>query len=321
MKKILLLTASAVLLLASCQKSEVVVSDDGLQEISFSAYGGREVTKADPTTLTSGSFNVAAYYRASSETTHSSYFTSQKFSGTASTFSSSPVHYWPVESGVVLDFYAAYEPEKETSIGAGETYEMTASTGDVDFMAATLEGQSSSSTHTLAFGHKLTKVGIKIKGDVEGLNYSISDLTMKANSKATYKWFSSTASEKNTWTEATISKSDYDFVPSTAVEFTQSGTNYTSIPTVKYLLPKQPTSANSVTMTIKYQIKDGSTVLVDKSSGVTIDLTGTTASFWGINKSVIYTLTLNASSSINPIEFTASQGDWTSGSEQSVTVQ
>jgi len=307
MKRLLILAVSASMALTGCTKNEAVSVNSGADEIGFKSYSGREITKGETSLGEGDSFNVAAYYDDGSAETV--YFESQlyEYSTSSSCFVSDPIHYWP--SSGTLDFYAV----SPASITADKTVAFTAD-GSTDFSAVCLTDQSKAvdASPTLNFGHKLTKVAVKAVGaDTQAnLKYVVSSVTITAASQATYTMSTNSWGTSNTSKTYTILNTATDIIGSSPV----------TLGDTKYLLPKQGSADYSVTASISYKVyqKDATagggsyrcTYVVNNAS---VDLTASVTAAWGINKSVIYSLTLPANDTEGKITFTATVTDWNSG--------
>jgi len=289
--------ASSIIILTGCAKTEVVapVSVSG-QEISFTTYNGREQTKA--TSLGSGdSFNVCAYQKV--DAVESSYYASQRylFNSVTNSFVSSPVRYWP-DSGT-LDFYAVSPTvcvDSGNEITADKTVSFTAD-GKTDFTGVLLSGQSRPAIlgvlPKLTFGHKLSKVSFIAAETETNLKYVIESATLKADNVST---FSFSSAGDGSWSEPTSSDT-YDLISSelTVPYNTPSGW---AIGDALYLLPRQRSDSETVKLTISYSVYDQSgqtTTLKDRlvyKATKSVDLTLSAASDWGINRSIVYLLSL-----------------------------
>jgi len=287
------------------------VDDAGDQPIGFTTYSIREVTKAGD--MGEGdSFNVAAYYTSGTEEL---YFESQLFtySTPSSCFISSPVRYWPNIGA--LDFYAV----SPATLTADKTVPSFTADGHTDFTAVCLSNQkrpsSTGDSPLLNFGHKLAKVAFKAIGSDTNLKYVISSATLTAGSVAAYTF---DKLGDGSWTVASTSKT-YTAASSKTIGYNTSGT--VSFGDPLFLIPSQGTAAETVNLSLSYKVyqKDskGGDHLV-YSCTKSVDLTASAQTDWGINKSVLYSLTLPASDASHVISFTSSVSDWDDDIEISI---
>lgn len=313
-KTLLILSSLAALILASCTKVENISSREiPGNEISFATYTGRAVTKG--TTDLGQSFNVESFLSEIPDgaTTRTIFFPSTTYTYAGGKYTGEIARLWPV-SDDNLDFYAV-SPLKYKNIDAAEvnlipaadsTISVVKTDGTADIVAARkINVLNGTDPVELVFGHKLTKVAFKAIGADQSKKYVIKDIVLTANSSAKYSFDVAAATPvAEKWSSGTDSYA-YDYV-SSDVEIAENTATAQPIGTAKYLIPAQ---AATVTAVVKYLIIDGTTVVDDITAGVNVDLPVT--GVWGINKSVVYTLTLNYSSSAKFLSFSALVEDWT----------
>lgn len=304
MKKIYIIAAVALVLV--CCTKQVVAPVETEKSIDFSSYIGRELTKAENSLTTSG-FKVSAYVTGNA----TAYFENVEFgwNSTKNRYVSETAKYWPASG--TLDFYAV-------SPKAGISTKKVSYSGidgltDVCAAKATTQSYNSSGT-ALSFSHKLTKVAFKFTGDKlsgsganSNLSYEIAEVKISALGTATYDI------SGDTWTTPNTSKSyDIKTTGGSAFKDTLNSSKATSnISAALYLIPGQP-STSSVTLSIKYQVKENGKIIdnAHHSTAATLDLSSSANSKWTIGTSLIYNVTLKPSSSASAITFSATTTDW-----------
>jgi len=316
---------SALLSLTGCAKKDAVTPVSvSREEISFTTYKERELTKSTP--LGSGdTFNVCAYQTVGTE--ESSYYTSELYSYDSgmNCFTSDPGHYWPEEG--TLDFYAVSPVSYVGSVGliaADKTVNFTAD-GETDFTAVLLAAQSKPLTAgtgpKLSFGHKLTKVAFRVTGKETHLKYVIESATLKADNSSTYSF---SPSDLGSWS-VPISSDTYDLISSTLTlpYHTPSGL---ALGDALYLIPRQRSDSETVKLTLTYKVyeQNAEDVVSDRlvyAVTHSVDLTSSAVSNWGINRSIVYNLVLPSDDAegSGTISFTASVTDWYDDTEIEIT--
>lgn len=296
--------ATAVLLLSGCAKNEPATvgseTNLGTDKVSFTTYTGRTITRAG-TSLTQ-SFNVEAFLTSSKE----KFFEATNYNYSGSKFIGETSHYWPLVGN--LDFYAV-SPLKYTDTSSSDvtlsvsdsSFTVTATDGKTDILAARKVNQTKGNPVqpvSLEFGHKLTKISFKAVGADTALMYRIDSIIVSANSTARYH-FGATEN----WSDA---GTPYNYVPLGTDKTIPAGTK-TAIPVgdTLYLIPSQ----TSVKAKVRYSIYEKA-ALID-STATPIEVTLPIAA-WAINKSIVYSLTLNFPSAAEPITFKATETDWES---------
>jgi len=311
-----LLAAAAALAMVSCSKTEQAgitsMESDGPVPVNFTSYTGRTQTKANASL--NQSFNVAAFR--SDSLPYSYYFppTVYKYSGGG--YVADTVRYWPKTGG--LDFYAvsptAYkrtDAETDTllKVSADTIITVTKTDGATDIVADSLmKVANGTETVALKFGHKLTKVAFKAKGADSLLSYIVKGISVKANSTGKYHF-----GEPGKW-DGGADAYEYVYISETTkdtIKAKQSGAK--AMGTAKYLIPAQ---GDKVEATVSYDVYQGKE-LRETHSGVTVSLPVTDV--WGVNQSVVYTLTL--STDTKRVNFSAEIEDWDADIDTAVIVK
>jgi len=294
---VVLFTALAV---AGCAEKDSASGGDKSQDkISFDSYTTRQRTKAG-TTL-GQAFNVEAFLNASKTL----YFPSTTYNYSDGIYFGEPIRYWPLEGN--LDFYAVTPVQYSCTSSkvvalvpaADSTFTVTGTDGRTDIMTARNMNEAKSEDPVgLVFGHKLTKVVFKAVGADKNLIYKIDSINMKANSTATYSF-----GEKGSWS-ASSDACVYSFVDTCKI-IPPNTQNAIPVGDAMFLIPSQD---STVRTEIRYSIYEGVVQVDTTITPVVVALPVTKV--WGINKSVIYTLTLNLSSSVQPVAFSTKQKEW-----------
>jgi len=298
-KKILMFSVLAVLALTGCQISDLNADQSSLMAesdkvIGFTTYTGRTVTKS---TDLNQSFNVESFLSGASSRTQ--FFTSTTYQYSDNKYTGDVNHYWPSNTSQNLDFYAV-SPLKYTNTDSTEvdltpaadsTIVVTKTDGTTDIVASRTLNAPNGTTPApvnLTFGHKLTKVSFTAVGKDTTKKYVITDLKLNANSTSTYQFGAS-----ESWGDSS-DEYRYDYVTDSVT------VNNTSKPKslgTKYLIPKQ---ADNLTASIWYKVYEGST-LIDDHSADSVKVTLPVKNVWGVNKNVVYALTIDIKG--NLIEF------------------
>lgn len=310
----------ALLLLFSCTKSEVqgaVESEDGRQyPVQVSSYLERARTSIPRTknpgdTLVNplgegGCFNMRSYYNI--DATHQQpFFSCALFTyDNKKYFVSSPTYYWPVSG--TLDFYAA----SPTTFAPDSVMTVNIRDGKTDFVASMSLGNSRCNAVSMTFGHKLTKLSFAAKGTDTSLSYEITSIKVVADSSAKYRFGSQSDLSAQSWVEVgtshdTLAYEYFDRDTTQTIAAGESGPQ--ALAGLLMLLPLQ----DSVSLKVAYKAKYNGTLVADATKTVSLK---NTLSKWGINKHVLYSLSLTPDAA--PITFSATQSDWTDAGEQNV---
>ena len=226
MKKVMILAASAAILLAGCAKTEVTdFRADENMPIAFSNYAPRALSKADASLVNSGSlpdgskigiygYSTPGANLATSFSTKPEFITdgSVNYSGTtsATATASDPVRYWPKTNTNLLSFFAYY-PKESTKItgkptatteGMGTfTFTQAGAVADMeDFMISNVANDQ----YYFATGETENASGVKATNGVVPLvfNHMLTKVNFKFRTVANY----STNGVTITVNSATIAK-------------------------------------------------------------------------------------------------------------------
>jgi len=311
MRKTILISAFALMALASCQTFDKPVTSPN-DPINFTLYQGRVVSKANATY--SEPIKVTALYKSD----QSVFFANQVYTNTTGKYVSDPVYYWPVNASnaaVPVDFYAVSSTTNCFAVNNDKTITVTNLDGAEDLIAASLLNQTKSSTDpNLVFGHKLNKVSFKAIGENTGLKYIISAVTVKANSTSTYTY------SPEAWSQATDSKNYSYTLNGTTVTIPAGTTEAQNLGASGYglmLLPNQPTSAGAVTVSVTYKVVQTIDTVESTVYTGTKSVNISNSTDWGINKYYVYTLKLAAG---DAIQFTAELVNWADPTSGNLTL-
>lgn len=184
----LLLAASVVLALASCNKSVTAdIPAYGSDEIVFGTDLVLVETKAFSEStndnLQAGGFNVAAVIDAD----HSAMF--NKAVAYANGVYSVPGehHYWP-KTGT-MSFYGVYPKTQAVSVDSGVATLSYTQNADTDLIAAKAAAVSKTDGEVvMAFDHILSQLSIKVQGEETTVDYKLFSLTLTAPDGGTYAY-------------------------------------------------------------------------------------------------------------------------------------
>lgn len=180
MKKIMLIAAIACMALVSCTKEELEPNANEANAISFSAYSGRNVngTKAETnlTALQTAGFNLMAFYTGTSlfdevlATATPNYMYNEDAHYETSTWSYSPVKYWPNATDDKISFFAYMTTAcvSGTSANTAKGYPTVTFAQDAncstDFVVAITKNQEKTANAVkLPFKHTLTRAMFSAK--------------------------------------------------------------------------------------------------------------------------------------------------------------
>ena len=175
MKKIFLLAAAAVALMASCTKTEVVETVNDQNAITFNAFFHKATKATEVTTADISAFEVTAMLN------NAPYFEAVKVSKNGSAWTYSPVQYWPAEGE--LDFFA-WAPLDSTGITENAYNVFTvAPPADAakqpDFVVARTQGSKTGATNnatsgvTINFRHAMSQIAVKVYNSNPNLEFDI----------------------------------------------------------------------------------------------------------------------------------------------------
>ena len=324
MKKFILLAASALAVLASCTKTELITTDNDLKPIAFENFVHKSTKAAEAveTTVEANGFGVSAFYTKDAST--SAYFENIDVAYTSADDRYKTTYYWPLEG--TMDFYAVY-PKEKTITSSTKTIDGYTTEGAEDLMIATALSENCATHCTaspntpvaLTFSHLLTQVYFEIKGEEAVNKYKVEKIVLDAKNGATYTYSS------GAWSAPETAKTYTYYAPSTAVAFT--GSSYvvfgTKAANSLMLIPQ-----SNVTVKVYYTVETPEGAVLSKfnedvttnghqyKSFVASSSTVTTDVDWAKGTTVKYQLTLPIG--VNPIEFTATATAWATETAQEV---
>ncbi len=324
MKKFILLAASALAVLASCTKTELITTDNDLKPIAFENFVHKSTKAAEAveTTVEANGFGVSAFYTNNSVT--NAYFENIDVAYTSADDRYKTTYYWPLAG--TMDFYAVY-PKDKTITSSTKTIDSYATEGAEDLMIATALNEDCAAHSTanpntpvaLTFSHLLTQVYFEIKGEEAVNKYKVEKIVLEAKNGATYTYSS------GAWSAPATDKTYTYYAPSTVVAFT--GSSYvvfgTKADNSLMLIPQ-----SNVTVKVYYTVETPEGAVLSKfnedsdtnnhqyKSFVASSSTVTTDVDWVKGTTVKYQLTLPIG--VNPIEFTATATAWATETAQSV---
>ncbi len=339
MKKFFLLAAAAVMVFASCAKSDQPeVSKD--KAIGFKSYTGRTVTKADAdffipkaqTWLNAQSFGVYAYNSANAVfaqadiASYGKFMTNQKvdFTGNEAderdpdAYTYTPTRYWPNDgANNLLSFWAYYPYEALTKGFEANTFTVgTDPTKMVDLLVSDVKNDMQYTAQNkgivpFTFHHALTMVKFAVKTDDNDGDHYPSDVVIKleeltvngvkVNGTITPSYTAGTTTYEWAVTgDATPFK-----VCETATALNEEVQYFPTNDEVEaaYLMIPH-TDITAVKATIKYSVTVGSDDPVVNTAEV--DLKTTEVATWAQNMNILYTFTVG----LKPIKFTATVVPW-----------
>lgn len=162
--------------------------------IEFSAAAEESwQTRVSGTTFSSGDkFGIFAFYGSSTEP---NFMNNQKVEYDGTTWTYSPIKYWPTSNYAELTFYAYYPYKASTTLTTEKKLTFTMpDDADTDFLVA--RNTQSRGAITLNFKHLLGKVVFKIKRENAVSSFNITDITgfsVTANTTLTYDFANSSS--------------------------------------------------------------------------------------------------------------------------------
>jgi len=305
MRKSIIFAVAAAIVLLGCTKNEVVPTNNGTDEISFSSYAGREVTKA---TTFAGTYKVRAFYKGAS------YFEDTFKNGDA-TYSdnvTSKKYYWPtdISSDNKMKFYAV--SPASYSIAADSTIANFTAKGDVDLLVAkTVEyKENPKSAVPLHFSHALSQINkITLQGKADDGTYKSSEYTYTIDSLSISGKKSGTYSfGTGKWAAGTTDSAYVYAAKGNTGTFT--GGNTQAYTTAKYLVPQ-----DNLTITVRYTI----TKTVSGTTYTILGSTTKTGTFTAApGTSYALTITLPNDNESSKITFNATVTGW--GDDQEINI-
>ena len=309
MKKNLLMAITAVMVMSSCSKNEMVdTTVSANTPIGFSSYMGTTTkgVSLDPASFLE--FEVSAYHTTEAITAtgaKTEYINADKVTKNGNTWASTDTHYWPTTGN--LSFYAYAPLTYVTYVKAtgatmpGITYTSPVAVAEQkDVVVAKAEDKKSatdgSAPVAMTFGHALTKVNFSATGAEAGFTYNVTSLKV-ANVKnvGTYTFLTNPA-----WETTEDAAVEYGYFTGKKDVLT-TGTKLQDNDDASLMLI--PQNASAITVTVAYTVsKDG--VEISNTPAAVTTLAGT----WEIGKNIRYNLTLPVNG--KKITFTASVENW-----------
>ncbi len=326
MKKFYFLAMTAITVMASCTKTELMTPEEYRNPIAFENFIHKTTKAAEAveTTVEANGFGVSAFYTNTSSST-STYFENIDVTYNSTKDRYPTTYYWPIDG--TMAFYAVY-PKDKTITSSTKTIDSYTTEGAEDLMIATALSENCATHCTanpntpvaLAFSHILTQVYFEIKGEEAVNNYKVEKIVLEAKNGATYTYSS------GAWTAPSTAKTYTYYAPSTAVTF--NGSSYvvfgTKAANSLMLIPQ-----SDVTVKVYYTVETPAGAVLSKfnedattnghqyKSFTASSSTVTTDVDWAKGQIVKYQLTLPIG--VNPIEFTATVNAWTTETAQEVT--
>lgn len=185
MKKLFLLAASALMVLASCSKTDIVYQNETPQEIGLFSVAKKQTKAAiDGTEFKHNNMAVTAYLAAAATAGTKVFFGKTMFIEDGNTNNFKGGKYWPIEN-CTLNFFAIAPEETnnvETEFSTTGQATVTVSNNDVnqkDVMYAVGQGTKANSNPvnvTMTFNHALSWVDFQFKSN---LAITIKEITVK----------------------------------------------------------------------------------------------------------------------------------------------
>lgn len=275
MKKVLCFAAAAMAIFASCQKTEVVYSNDGPQEIALFAVN-KVATKApvvDNTFLEGDDMAVAAYLVSGDGVTKGNFFDETKFQkGSGTTWTGG--RYWPI-STATISFLAV--TEKGGGVDKTESVFTTANEAVVTLSGNNVYNQNdlmyAAAQVTRTQGNEYPEVAMVFNHALSWIDFKVK--TNLTSDKATVKVNSITLNQVVTDGKLTVTNSKYAEVASPELTATW---NIDGIVKVDRMVPNADRSENAAgEMTLDTDFErygNGILVVPDgQSTGFTINYT------------------------------------------------
>ena len=336
MKKIFLLAATAIMILASCTKNEIIQTESDQKVIGFNAFTHLS-TKALPitgTNITTETADIQVYSYlmngTSGTVTGNSLFFSDVLDYASSKWDTNPTRYWPVTTvgdtpSQSLSFFAFYPSTAAVSSYSADnyltsnankpsfTYTVPAVATQEDLLVASKELQTYKGCATdgqvdFTLGHALSQIAFSACGKDGNLKYYVTEITIgngDIKNVGTYTYgtgMSATSGEKNyTYTPTSYPVIEGTTSPTPTVAFTEGNPFFMLMP-----------QTIDLKITVKYYVTDtespANNILGSSSSPVTKTVTLSSAA-WAAGTKYIYTLTLP--SDTYPITYSVTVTDWT----------
>lgn len=300
MKK-LLLVAAACVALASCVKNEMDFEPADKKLISYQALVKPEATRAEA--YNNADFSATAFkveQGATWPTTTGLYFedvtVKDDVAGYVGQWTTDPACYWPMTGS--LTFYA-HSPATVAAdaLVAPWTYTFTGYSMDnnVDFMVAEIESGKTENNVPVKFGHKLTKVAVKIGVEeiIGGATYTLKSIAF--NNLGDAATFTKTAAGVEDWSDPVNFNKNYTIFTgnlSVTADFSD-GDDPQDVEITKVFYLPHTLTANAA-MVVTYNVAEPGLGNKDYEKTVKFsEIHGGTAE-WLKNNLVTYTLTIGA---------------------------
>lgn len=300
MKK-LLLVAAACVALASCVKNEMDFEPADKKLISYQALVKPEATRAEA--YNNADFSATAFkveQGATWPTTTGLYFedvtVKDDVAGYVGQWTTDPACYWPMTGS--LTFYA-HSPATVAAdaLVAPWTYTFTGYSMDnnVDFMVAEIESGKTENNVPVKFGHKLTKVAVKIGVEeiIGGATYTLKSIAF--NNLGDAATFTKTTAGVEAWTAPANFNKNYTIFNGTldvTADF-KNGDDAQAVTITKEFYLPHTLNANAA-MVVTYTAAEPGLGSKDYTKTVKFsEIHGGTAE-WVKNNLVTYTLTIGA---------------------------
>jgi hypothetical protein len=363
MKKFFLIAAAAAMVLSSCSKNTVSEDTSDTNAIGFGTYTGRSITKADgtfvnndiKTDLPNNSIFHVLGYAATSDLSESNFkdnfqFGNVTFDGSSYTYS--PMKYWPKADGIKISCYAYYPVNSNVAATAPSSnlgsYTVTAPadpTMQSDFMISDVEPNMTYSTSTsisgsakdgevaLLFHHMLTQLGVKVKLDqvIDGITVtvkSIDFMNLYSKGVCTPSYDPNTGKTSFAWGGQNTTYAGNVSLPMPTTPVVLDGTNFKTVAdgnNAALLLIPQTIAKGTKIAHIVFTVSDGTTakdvpadiVTPNGASDDTVEFVLGTRLTYNVTFKLFYDST--DENGKYAITFTAQVAPWTDAS-QSVTL-
>lgn len=343
MKRFLLASAAAVLLLASCSKTEI---ENPGKEMTFQAFSTKPKAKA---LITNGkypeneTFGVYAYYLADQKNWEANSADSVRYfheeikcqkSRTPKVWAADNKYYWPAVGSVTFFAYSPYSVKAKYAGNNGIILSGYTVSKDEDFMVSnpakdkTTNDQTINTGVDIVFGHKLALVDFKIKTKedytADGWTIKVKEIKLDSiYSKGDYKEFDGTNSD--VWSNQTdqisytFQADDYatggQVATNTATDYESSwrGDSEDALLALPQVLNVTPNYTAKLTVTYTLtQVMGTTTVYENVEKTKTVVLSTTDISEWKVNKKYIYTIIIG----LDEILFDPSVDNWEDPEEE-----
>lgn len=295
MKKIFLV-AVACAALVSCVKNELVQEQSSQRQITFQTVVKPETTRAAES-YGEAPFSASAFKVEQGETwptTTGVYFedvtVKKNVAGYVGQWTTETPCYWPMAG--TLTFYA-HSPASivADALVAPWNYTFTdySMDNDVDFMVASIQSGLSANNVSVPFGHKLTKVAVKIWAEniIGGATYTLKSITF--NNLADNATFTQTSTGDEAWsTPSAFTKSYTIFNDTMEVTAITAETAHSVDITKEFYVPH--TLNLNAEMVVVYNVAEPGLGNKDYTKNVKFSDIHSLADVWIKNNQVTYSL-------------------------------